>query len=326
MATKRNHGSKGRGDGGSGRAPGRDQQLAATATSQGGVVSLDQLGEVGISPRSASRRSEKGSLHRVHRGVYAVGHRSVSWQAELRAALLACGEAAVISHGTAAALWGLWDKTPALIDVTVPVEAGRKVGGVRCRRCRYPLAEEVTECHGITCTTPARVFVDLAGMFGLATVRQTVERAAVLKLLDVDAVYRAVHFAKGRPGLRGLTAVLDAWNTSDGKLPDVRSDFEALVLPRLVSMGLPRPVCNETLAVGGERLMVDFLWRRQLVVVETDGAATHQTAVAFQRDRHRDQLLIAAGYRVPRVTWDQIKHELDAVVARIARTLVLAGT
>ena len=181
---------------------------------------LDQLaGNVAISSRSASRRIERGSLHRIHRGVYVVGHRSVARAAQLRAALLACGEGAVISHGTAAALWGLWDKWPALIDVTVPVEAGRKIDEIRCRRCRYPQEEEITIHRGVICTTPARVFVDLAGMVGLERVRRTVERAAVRKLLDLEASYRAVHFAKGRRGLRGLTAVLDVWNTPGGKPP-----------------------------------------------------------------------------------------------------------
>jgi len=227
----------------------------------------------------------------------------------------------VVSHGTAAARWGLWDEWPALIDVTVPCEAGRKIDGIRCRRCRYPQQEEIVEHAGVLCTTPARTIVDLAGMVGLPTLRRTVERSAVLKLLDLDALDRSIHFAKGRRGLRGLRAVLADWRTPNGKTQDVRSDFEALVLPRLVSMGLPRPSVNEKLRVGDEILMVDFLWPEQRVVVETDGAATHQTPVAFQRDRHRDQLLIAAGYRVPRVTWDQIQTESDKVVARIAQTL-----
>jgi very-short-patch-repair endonuclease len=162
-------------------------------------------------------------------------------------------------------------------------------------------------------------------MVGLETLRRTVERAAVLKLLDLDAADLSLCHAKGRRGLRGLTAILADWRTPDGKTQDVRSDFEALVLPRLVAMGLPRPAVNEKLRVGGEILMVDFLWPEQRVVVETDGAATHQTPVAFQRDRHRDQLLVASGYRVPRVTWDQMKKELDSVVARISQTLALAG-
>ncbi len=248
----------------------------------------------------------------------------MSRAAQLRAAVLACGDGAVVSHGTAAAFWGLWDNLPTLIDVTVPCETGRKIDGIRCRRCRYPEDEEVVTRAGVPCTTPARIMVDLAGMVGLRTLGRTVERAAVLKLLDLDALDRSLHFAKGRRGLRGLAAVLADWRTPDGSLPDVRSEFEALVLPRLISLGLPRPQVNATLHVGGEDLMVDFLWARERVVVETDGAATHQTPVAFQRDRHRDQLLIAAGYRVPRVTWTQMKHELDDVVARIARTLLLS--
>jgi very-short-patch-repair endonuclease len=217
----------------------------------------------------------------------------VSRTTQLRAAQLACGEGAVISHGTAAAFWGLWDRPPALIDVTVPVEAGRKLDGIRCRRCRYPQEEEIVEHQGVICTTPARVLVDLAGMVGLETLRRTVERAAVLKLLDLTAADLSLHFAKRRRGLRGLRTVLADWRTPDGKVQDVRSDFEVL-------------------------------WPERKVVVETAGAATHQTPVAFQRDRHRDQLLIAAGYRVPRVTWDQMKAELDEVVARVAETLTLS--
>lgn len=301
-----------------------DRKIGEIATSHGGPVSLDQLRAAGLDRSGASRRNSRGSLHRIHRGVYLVGHRAISPTARLRAAALACGDGAVISHGTAAALWGLWDESPVLIDVTVPVEAGRKIDGIRCRRCRYPQDEEVVQRARVACTTPARTIVDLAGMVGLPTLRRTVERAAVRKLLDLDALDRSIHFAKGRRGLKGLTAVLADWRAPDGKVPDVRSEFEALVLPRLVAMGLPRPLVNETLRIDGESLMVDFLWKAQRVIVETDGAATHQTPVAFQRDRHRDQLLLAAGYRVPRVTWDQIKHELDEVVARIARTLGLA--
>jgi hypothetical protein len=149
-----------------------------------------------------------------------------------------------------------------LVDVTVPCQTGRKIDGIRCRRCRYPNPEEIVTRGGV-----------------------------------------------GR--------------TPDGAVPDVRSDFEALVLPRLLSTGLPRPACNQTLQVGDERLTVDFLWEGRRLVVETDGAQTHATPVAFQRDRRRDQLLVAGGYRVARITWDQMKRELDEVVGRIAHGLEL---
>ena len=304
---------------------GRDQRLAEISTEQGGVVSLEQLEESGVSRYSASRRSGQGSLHRIHRGVYLVGHRSISSDARLRAALLACGDGAVISHGTAAAFWGLRDGWPTLIDVTVPGQGGRKLAGIRCRRCRYPTPEELVVDRGVACTTPARVLVDLAGMVGLATLRRTVRRAGVMKLLDLDEVDLAIDLAKGRPGLRALQLAISPWRREDGTLDDVRSDFEALAMPPLLEIGGRRPECNVPVEVGGERLLVDFLWQRERVIVETDGRQTHETPVAFQNDRRRDQFLVAAGYRVLRITWVQIHTELNGVVTRIAQALQLSG-
>ena len=227
----------------------------------------------------------------------------------------------MVSHGTAAALWGLSDRWPALIDVTVPVEAGRKIDGIRCRRCRYPDPAEICEHQGVTCTTPARTLVDEAGLVGVKTLRERVERAAVLKLLDLDELDLAMAGAKGRRGLKWLRAVADDWRSEDNSVPDVRSVFEARALPRLVAQGLLRPLCNEPIQVEGETLIVDFLWPEQRFVVETDGRETHETPVAFQRDRRRDQLLLAAGYRSSRVTWIQMRDEFDAVVARTANAL-----
>lgn len=301
------------------------ERLDVVATRQGGPVSVHQLEAAGVSKRSASRRAEQGHLHRMHRGVYAVGHRSITRAAALRAALLACGEGAVISHGTAAAFWGLQDKWPALIDVTVPNQRGRKVDGVRCRRCRYPAPAEVVVAHGVRCATPARTLIDIAGLYGTPSLRRLVERTAVLKKLDLQALDVALCEARGRRGVKALRRIADEWRSDDGTVPDVRSDFEALVLPQLLARGIRRPSCNEVLDVGGERLMVDFLWPVHRLVVETDGRETHETPVAFQRDRRRDQILVASGYRVARATWDQIHGELDEVVARIAGALEAAS-
>lgn len=297
------------------------ERISQTATAQGGVVSLDQLRGEGVSRQLAAERAEASQLHRIHRGVYAVGHRSISRATHLRAALLACGEGAVISHATAAAFWGLYDEWPRLIDVTVPVEAGRKIDGVRCRRCRYPLEEEVTTRYAVRCTTVARTLVDLAGIWGTSSLRRAVGRAAFLKQLDVEALDLAIHNAKRRRGMRILSAIAGDWRTQDGSLPDIRSDFEALALPQLMRMGVPRPETNVRMLLDGEVLEVDFLWGSKRLVVETDGGGTHETPVAFQQDRHRDQLLVAAGYRVMRVTWKQMHGDLDGVVARISRAL-----
>lgn len=291
------------------------------ATSQGGVVSLRQLRELGVRSDAAESKARRGAMHRVHQGVYAVGHLALERPARLRAALLACGEGSVISHGTAAAHWGLVERHPVLIDVTVPVEAGRKRDGIRCRRCRYPNPEEICLHQDVLCTTPSRTLVDRAGLLGLPSLRREVERAAVLKLLDIGAIDRALTRAKGRRGVKVLRTIVDEWRTDSDTTPDVRSVFEARVLPRLLALGLPRPLCNEPVRIGRETVVADFLWPDQELIVETDGRETHETAAAFQRDRRRDQLLLAEGYRVSRVTWRQIRDEEDGVVARIARSL-----
>ena len=227
----------------------------------------------------------------------------------------------MVSHGTAAAFHGLWDTAPRLIDVTVPVEAGRKIDGVRCRRCRYPEAEEITIAHGMAVTTVARTLVDLAGIVGLTTLRKTVGRAAIRKKLDVQAVDLAIDNAKRRRGLRSLELALVPYRTKNGQAIDVRSDFETLVLPDLLDLGFARPACNVWLHIDGERLLVDFFWERQRVVVETDGRETHETPNAFQNDRRRDQFLASASYRAFRITWHQIHHERANVLRRIERAL-----
>ncbi|HSK49498.1 MAG TPA: DUF559 domain-containing protein [Solirubrobacterales bacterium] len=239
----------------------------------------------------------------------------------MKAAVFACGDEAVVSHATAAAFWGLRDKWPVTIDVIVPCEQGRKIDGIRAHRCRYPAPEEITEVAGISCTTPARTLVDMAGTFGTYSLRLAVEQAAVRKLLDLDDLDRAMQRGRGRRGLPVLRAIADDWRAPDGQVPDVRSIFEARVLPRLLALGFERPACNRTLHIDGHRLTPDFYWERQRLIVETDGAETHATPPAFRHDRWRDQVLMANGYRATRVAWEHIRDELDETVGRIRRML-----
>lgn len=212
------------------------------------------------SQSSPDRRSEwrrwlrlRAELSRVHRGVYAVGHQSLTRGARLRAALLACGEGAVISHATAAAFYRLFDEWPHFVDVTVPVQAGRKIDGIRCRRCRYPEPDEVEMRHGISVTTLARTLVDLAGILDLTVLRKVVGRAAIRRKLDLQAIDSAIYNAKGRRGLKKLELALLPYRTKDGEVPDVRSDFGTLVPPQLLDRGMSRPQSSET-ALSSARL------------------------------------------------------------------------
>lgn len=224
----------------------------------------------------------------------------------------------------AAELLGLWDRQLPLVHVIPPNWSGRKIAGIRWHRVRLPPPDEFEFRDGIPCTTISRTIVDMAGWTGWSSMRSLVEQAAVLRLLDVEEIDRilAVGRRRGAPRLR---TILAPWRGSGDKpTPKLRSRLEARLLPRLAEEGLPRPRCNVRLEIEGHWLEIDLLWEKQRLAIETDGEETHGTRVAFQRDRWRDQLLVATGYRTARVTWEQVRDEPTAVVSRIARMLKAA--
>jgi very-short-patch-repair endonuclease len=145
-----------------------------------------------------------------------------------------------------------------------------------------------------------------------------VERAAQRGMLDPPAIDAIL--ARGRRrGSRNLRAILVDWRQTHSR--HLRSDLEALLLPLIVARGLPAPLTNFELYVGGEVVEVDLFWPKQSLVVEADSREFHGHQVAFERDRDRDRDLTLAGYRVLRVTWRQLKAEPARTVAAIARAL-----
>jgi very-short-patch-repair endonuclease len=294
--------------------------IAAMAERQHGVVSRDQLRKFELSDSAITARIASGYLQPLFHGTFAVGHKAITRQGRMLAAVLACGEGAVLSHGSAAELIGLWDKRLTPIEVIPPNWSGRKIEGIRWHRVRMPTSSEIEERDGIPCTSAARTVVDMAGRSGWASLRRLVEQAAILRLLDLDEIDRVL--AQGRRrGAPRLRAVLAPWRSGRESAPKLRSRLEARLLPCLVEEGLPRPRCNVRLKIDEHHLEVDLLWEAQRLAIETDGEETHGTRAAFQRDRWRDQLLTAAGYRTARVTWRQVVDEPQAVVDRIARML-----
>ena len=236
------------------------------------------------------------------------------------AAVLTCDEGTVLSHGSAAELLGLWDKRLPVMHVIPPDWSGRKIDGIRWHRVRLPDADEVEVRDGIRCTTVARTLVDMAGWTGWGSMRRLVEQAAILRQLDVEEIDRILSLGRRR-GAPRLRAILAPWRQTQEPQPVLRSPLEARLLPRLIEEGLPAPRCNVKLQLDGRQLEVDLFWEKQRLAIETDGEETHGTPVAFQRDRWRDQLLVAAGYRTAHITWAQVRDEPDAVVNRIARML-----
>lgn len=236
------------------------------------------------------------------------------------AAVLACEEGTVLSHGSAAELLGLWDKQPVPVDVIPPDWSGRKIQDIRWHRVRLPLPDELEIRHGIPCTTVSRTLVDMAARSGWGSLRRLVEQAAIMRKLDPEEIDLILSRGRRR-GAPRLRSILIPWRNTAERHPVVRSRLEARLLPRLIEEGLPAPRSNVRMRIDGYSLEVDLLWDEQRLVIETDGEETHGTPTAFQLDRQRDQLLTAAGFRTARVTWRQVTHEPAAVVNRIARML-----
>lgn len=299
----------------------RAGRLTRLAAAQHGVVSRRQLRALGFTDREVTRAIESGRLHRVFRGVYAVGHPNVSQRGRLRAAALACGDGAAISHRSAGALLGLLDKGPTVIDVIAPLSRGRKIEGIRFHRVRPPRRDEAGTLGGIPCTSPARTLVDLAGTVGDWTLRSCFERAAQRQILDIPAIESSMD--PGRRGMKSLRTLADDWRRAApvAKKGRLKSPLEAKVLPLVLGRDLPTPLLNAPVTIAKGRIEVDFLWPDHRFVVEADSRAFHATHLAFERDRWRDRELVLAGYATLRVTHQEAEHEAVAVANTIGVAL-----
>ncbi|HEY5334207.1 MAG TPA: type IV toxin-antitoxin system AbiEi family antitoxin domain-containing protein [Solirubrobacterales bacterium] len=293
------------------------ERLAGIAARQEGIVTTWDLRAAGLYDEAISRWVRVGRLHPIFRTVFALGHRATGPRARLRAAALTCGPGTVISHRSAAWLLGIGEKNPATIDVICPTQGGRKVDGIKAHRVPYPARSERGHVRGIPCTSPARTIVDLAGTYGDRDLRETVERAATARRLDLAAVDAILATGPRRRGAPCLRDILDDWRpvAETAKYATVRSLFEAKLLPLVVADGLPRPQINAPVRTAERVLEVDLFWEHERFVVEADSRRHHAIEVAFERDRKRDRELIGAHYGVLRVTWREVEGEADAVFA-----------
>jgi hypothetical protein len=221
--------------------------------------------------------------------VYAVGHPGLSPEGRWLAAVLACGAGAVLSHQSAAALWDLRPTSRAAIDVTAPSRHRRR--GVDLHRSRCLAPEQRTERSQIPCTTVARTLVDLAGVLERTGIEGAWRRAEMLALLDVHAVKSALEPSRGRRGAGVIRSLL----AESGVDEITRSELEERFLALCDHASLPRPEVNTRIDANGANYEVDFLWRAQRLVAETDGWGPHHTRDAFETDRRRDAALLVAG-------------------------------
>lgn len=306
---------------GKGRTPALDRPLADLATHQHGVVSTAQLLDLGYAENTVLGWAEAGRLHRLHHGVYAVGHRRLTWHSHCWAGVLGAepnetGEVvwpAVASHGSAAYLWGLYRYAPETVDVTAPIRRRAK------RRFRVHFssilaAEDRGECQGLPVTSIPRTLLDLAIRVRSDQLERLLERAEELELLDFAAVEALIARAGGHRGRGRLGRALAVYR------PDpafTRSRFERLFRRRVRAAGTPVPAMNFN--VGGYEL--DAYWPDLRFAVELDLFETHGTRAAFERDRLRQEELKLIGVEMIRITRPRLLREPDTVLANLATLL-----
>ncbi|MBK5219646.1 MAG: type IV toxin-antitoxin system AbiEi family antitoxin domain-containing protein [Thermoleophilia bacterium] len=260
------------------------------------MITAAQLGALGLSRTSISRWTDGGRLHRIHRGVYAVGRRGLSPHGRWMAAVLACGEGAVLSHTSAAVLWRLLKPFRGPIHVSSPSPNGRsRRSGIVLHRSpsfaadAHPL--QVTSRESIPVTVPQRTIDDLRGVVPPYLVRRAIRQAELAGLHLDDA--------------------------TSSQTRGTRSDLELAFLRFCARHAIPAPQVN--VKVG--RWTVDFLWPKQWVAVETDFFDYHRGSVAFEDDHQRELDLRRRGFTVRRFTGAQIRNHPALVVADLGEVL-----
>ena len=278
----------------------RDRRLALLAAKQFGQVSRQQLSELGFTSNEISKRLTKGRLIQVHRGVYAVGHPRPEGIARAAAAVLACGPYAVLSHFSAAAVWGL-TSWPTLHEVTVP--AKRRPSGIWIHVQPTLDIKDIRKHRGIRLTSPARTLIDIAPRQTDRGRARAVSQAELSKLMRPDQLAAALRRYPHHPGASLLRDPVDP----------TRSEFERRFPIFCKRYDLPPPRMNGHVA-GYE---VDALFIAERVIVELDSWEFHKDRRAFETDRERDAATLLADHVTVRITWERFNNEPSREAARL---------
>jgi very-short-patch-repair endonuclease len=294
-----------------------EREMELLARRQHGVVGRSQLLELGMGRTAIVRRLEQRRLHEIHRGVYVVGARRISKRGRWMAAVLACGDQAVLSHRSAARLWGILPSASEWIDVTRPDRRIRR-DGIVSHRGSVP-GDERAVIDGIPVTSVFRTVFDLAAVLDLRGLERAWHEAEVQGLRDRVSLPVLLERYPGRRGARNLRVLLEA----PEPIGFTRNDFEEAFVAFVDEYGLRRPRMNGTLAMRGRFFEIDALWEDERVAVELDSRSVHETNKNIEGDKQRDRILLAEGWRTVRVTWRQLRDEPDEIAADLRMALGL---
>jgi very-short-patch-repair endonuclease len=289
-----------------------ERAIARIGRRQDNVITLEQLVEAGLGCRGVSHRVDARTMQRLHRGVFLLGAAPPTHMARARAAALACGAGAVVSHRSAAELFHLLPQTDGEVDVTVMRRNPGFHPGIRLHRPRALARHHVTKMRGIPVTTVARTICDLAGTEPRRDVEAAFQEALYKEIVTPEDLAKVIAREPRRKGAPVIRALLE-----DPRM--TRSEKERALLKLIDAAQLPRPVTN--IRLHGHS--VDAYWPAQGLVLEFDGWRAHGHRQAFDRDRKFDQVMLANGLRPMRVTDRHLQNEPVALVARIAQSLAV---
>jgi predicted transcriptional regulator of viral defense system len=281
------------------------------ATGQHGIVSSAQLEALGYTREVIAGEAGAGRLHRLHRGVYAVGHEAVSRRGLCLAAALSCGDGALLSHRSAAWLWGLTARWRPPIEVTASSPRHGRAN-IRLHSSKRIVAGDRTVVDGIPLTAVPRTVLDFAAV-DVSYLGQALDNAERLGILDRTAIAELLRRSGGQRGVARLRIAMESHHDP----AFTRSGLERRFLKLAREAGLPRPSAN--LFVAGYEL--DMYWPRERFAVELDTYDYHGDRVRFESDRVRDESLRLAGIEVTRITGKRLDREPTAVMERLALLL-----
>ncbi len=287
-----------------------ERAIARVAGRQDNVITREQLIAAGLGRGAIEHRVETRMMQRLHRGVYLLGAAPPTPMARARAAAMACGADAVVSHRSAAEMFGLLPEAGGDVDVTVIGRNPHRQTGIWIHRVAHLPRHEVVTMRGTRITSVARTICDLAATEPAREVEAAFQEALYRKIVTerpLAAIIEREPRRKGAPVIRALI--------EDPRM--TRSEKERALLRLIDAAQLPRPLTN----VRVHGFLIDAFWPAERLAVEFDGRDAHAHLLAFERNRKRDQVLVAQGVRVMRVTGRHLGHEPVAVVARIAQGL-----
>jgi hypothetical protein len=298
-----------------------ERRIGVIADRQHGVVGRGELIRLGLEEGAIARRISAGRLHEVRRGVYAPGRRGLTREGRWMAAVLASGPDAVLSHWSAAALWGIRPTSRSIIDVTCPRKSRTWVGIKRHHKL-LP-ADEVTKEEAIPVTTVPRTIFDLAATEPLDEIKRLLREMEFRELWDRLSLWDLVERYPGRRGVRKVRLVLEG--LKDEPVGEQKSPLEERFAPFCGEHGIPLPCFNVPIEAGGKSYLVDCHWPGTLQIVELDGWQAHKSRAAFREDKARDRRLAAAGYMVTHLTWNQLDDEPEEIASDLRVFLGVSG-